>query len=99
MNKAEIISQLESLRDSQAGMAKQPMPDDIFIRDVEALDAAINFLNSGDRRIPTGEWIYDSRTGEPRCSKCGENAVDGIITPYCPNCGAKMEEEDENGRG
>ena len=43
-----------------------------------------------------GEWVYDSNTDEPRCSECGEDALEGIITPYCPRCGAKMDEEDEN---
>ena len=45
--------------------------------------------------VKHGEWIYDSNTDEPRCSECGEGALEGIITPYCPHCGAKMEEEDE----
>lgn len=96
MNKAEIISQLQSLRESTAAYARGN-GDEIFRQDVEALDAAINFLNSGDHGgIPTGEWIYDSRTGEPRCSECGENAICGEITPYCPNCGAEMMEEEPN---
>ena len=43
--------------------------------------------------VKYGEWIYDSNTDEPRCSKCGEDALEGIITPYCPLCGAKMEED------
>ena len=43
-----------------------------------------------------GEWIYDCDTDEPRCSECGEDALEGVITPYCPHCGAKMDEEDEN---
>ena len=38
-----------------------------------------------------GEWIYSCDTDEPRCSECGNSATDGIITPYCPHCGAKME--------
>ena len=40
--------------------------------------------------VKYGEWIYDSNTDEPRCSECGEDAIDGVITPYCPYCGAKM---------
>ena len=32
------------------------------------------------------------------CSLCGEKTPTvGIIPNYCPNCGAKMELEDENG--
>ena len=48
--------------------------------------------------VKHSEWIYDSNTGEPRCSECGEDALEGIITPFCPFCGAKLNEEDENAR-
>ena len=95
MKKCEMINQLQSLRESTAAYARGS-GDEIFKKDVEALDAAIDFLNSGDRRIPTGEWIYDSGCGEPRYSECGENAICSEITPYCPNCGVMMEEEEPN---
>mgnify|MGYP006972551099 CR=1 FL=1 len=94
MNKDKAINQLQSLRESTAAYARGN-DDPVFREDIEALDAAIYFLNSGDRGgIPTGEWIYDSRCGEPRCSVCGEDAICGEITPYCPNCGAEMMETD-----
>lgn len=38
-----------------------------------------------------GNWIY----GEfdiPHCSECGTEVMLNYISPYCPNCGAKMEE-------
>ncbi len=34
-----------------------------------------------------GRWVMDK--GYNECSICGCNEV---ITPYCPNCGAKMDE-------
>lgn len=47
-----------------------------------------------------GKWIYiddDIVTDKPifRCSECGEMRANRCN--YCPNCGAKMEEESENG--
>lgn len=45
--------------------------------------------------VKHGEWIYDSNTDEPRYSECGEDALEEVITPYCPHCGAKMEDEDD----
>lgn len=42
MNKAEIISQLQSLRESTAAYARGS-GEEIFRKDVEALDAAIDF--------------------------------------------------------
>ena len=39
-----------------------------------------------------GHWVY----GEfdiPNCSECGEEVKPDTISPFCPNCGAKMDEE------
>ena len=53
-----------------------------------------------------GRWIYNIESGEYVCSACGENALsfrkdtiyggdlyEVCLTDYCPNCGAKMDEE------
>ena len=46
----------------------------------------------------TGKWMFpDPPIHKPICSECGEpcigvHAFDYKLTPYCPNCGAKMEE-------
>lgn len=88
MNKAEIISQLQSLRDSTAAYARGS-DEEIFRKDVEALDAAIELLSR------SADWVFDSRTIVPRCSRCGEDAIAETVSPYCPNCGAKMDEEDK----
>ena len=74
MNKGEIISQLESLRESTAAYARGS-DEQIFKEDVEALDAAIELLSR------SADWVFDARA----------------TTPYCPNCGAKMDEEDDDG--
>ena len=52
--------------------------------------------------VRRGRWIEDkSRTEEiythpVKCSACGQTEVleYGTITAYCPNCGAKMDEEE-----
>ena len=38
------------------------------------------------------EWITEYR--EEVCSECGEGQIG--ISNYCPNCGAKMDLEEEN---
>lgn len=53
------------------------------------------------KRMPTcdvapivyGEWVY-GEYGFPRCSECGYGPDD--VSPYCPNCGANMNEEQED---
>jgi uncharacterized OB-fold protein len=40
-----------------------------------------------------GKWVY----GEfdiPHCSECGMEVMPCNISKYCPNCGARMESED-----
>ena len=46
-----------------------------------------------------GHWIKDNPWTKAYCSKCGESCIglhgfDFIITDFCPNCGAKMEESE-----
>lgn len=40
--------------------------------------------------IRHGRWVMDK--GYNECSICGCNEV---VTPYCPQCGAKMDEVEE----
>lgn len=43
---------------------------------------------------PVGEWIRDDQFGAYRCSLCGTTFYrPKEIFNFCPNCGAKMEEE------
>lgn len=30
-----------------------------------------------------------------RCSECGEDAINGELSKYCPNCGAEMQKKEE----
>lgn len=39
----------------------------------------------------TGRWIDGEKT-RWKCSRCGYGVLDWNTTPYCPNCGAKMQE-------
>ena len=45
--------------------------------------------------VKHGHWMFDPRTIVPRCSVCGEDAIAEMVSPYCPWCGAKCEEEDK----
>lgn len=38
------------------------------------------------------EWVYND-FDIPHCSECGTEVMPNMISKYCPNCGAKMEEE------
>lgn len=66
----------------------------------KALDMAIEVLQEPERK--TGRWVeidfHDGTMyGFHYCSECGIRTHCTFDTPpdwkYCPNCGAKMEEE------
>lgn len=42
--------------------------------------------------LPKGHWIEGNY--HIRCSACGEDYTYGLRN-YCPNCGAKMQEDEE----
>ena len=47
--------------------------------------------------VTYGEWIEDDY-GYNRCSTCGwEWDEPESVSPYCPHCGAKMEEDEIDG--
>lgn len=41
-----------------------------------------------------GKWLINSDGYYPYCSECKEEPKSGIMTHYCPFCGAKMEKSD-----
>lgn len=49
--------------------------------------------------VKTGQWVFIDKAHEHAyCSECGYGNVDlfnGRPHNYCPNCGAKMDEEEE----
>lgn len=46
----------------------------------------------------TGRWLINSDGYYPYCSECKEEPKSGIMTHYCPNCGAKMDKGGADGR-
>ena len=56
----------------------------------------VRSLSSVEPERKTGKWISEQPWCLPKCSICGassfgQHGFDAIKTPYCPNCGAKME--------
>lgn len=42
-----------------------------------------------------GRWLINPDGYYPYCSECKQEPARCIMTNYCPNCGAKMDEGDE----
>lgn len=73
---------------------------------IDKTEAADFLIANGVTAVRHGQWIYNIESGEYVCSACGKNALSfrkdtfyGIdlyetcLTDYCPNCGARMDEE------
>ena len=51
--------------------------------------------NADVAEVVHGRWLINSDGYYPYCSECKEEPKSGIMTHYCPNCGCKMDKEDE----
>ena len=45
-----------------------------------------------ENTVGTAKWLINSDGYYPYCSRCMNEPPSGILTKYCPECGAKMEE-------
>lgn len=50
---------------------------------------------------PHGEWKHTSSSADPfceiwECSCCGAEDENGCCYNYCPNCGARMDKQEES---
>lgn len=83
---------LEQLKQSGARVNAEGFCDtaDQIEEDLEAMNARDDECEACQK---FGEWIEDDY-GFNRCSECGWDWDEREqATPYCPNCGAKMEGE------
>lgn len=57
-----------------------------------------DFKNKADvQEVKHGEWITQNIKYNHKCSICEHSAfysITGVLCNYCPNCGAKMDGED-----
>ena len=41
--------------------------------------------------VQHGRWVINSDGYYPQCSQCMDEPKGGVMTDYCPNCGARMD--------
>lgn len=66
----------------------------------DAISAIMTFQPTIDAEpVRHGKWIFnpsdafEAMFAKPKCSECGFESADG--GNYCPNCGARMDAEDD----
>lgn len=46
--------------------------------------------------IVHGHWVISSDGYYPFCSRCKKESKKGVLSKFCPECGAKMDESEDN---
>lgn len=100
MTNEQIIKQLSALIDDrEAFCISDPEHDESYIKDIDALKAAIEFLKNAapvkhgawaEKKGDTTNWIICCDGYYPFCSGCGEEPPGREMSKYCPNCGRRM---------
>ena len=99
MTNEHIIKQLESLIDDREALCiSDPEHDESYIKDIDALKAAIEFLKNA-KTVKHGRWIKHSiddpksllygAVKDTTCSVCNRSTP--YTTEYCMHCGARMD--------
>ena len=70
-----------------------PISDDILLIDKAQAETELMMLPTAEPR--KGRWEYNDYGGfgNWHCTACGEICICNGGENYCPNCGARMEEE------
>ena len=64
-----------------------------------AIEAILDDVPAADvEEVKHGQWICHGDAGVTECSVCHNGVSEYVEYPRCMFCGAKLDEEDENGR-
>ena len=94
MDIKQIIEQLLDIRRNSEDMARGEDKDDpndnVFSKDVEAIDAAIPLL---EKQIPKNpeEKTEDIDYQYGKCPRCGNHIDDENDRNYCQECGQRLD--------
>ena len=100
----------EALKRLEQNLSIMKFVDDVYVDcvDGEALEMAVKALHQPEQK--KGKWVQNEDRAGWHCSCCGidnyyayswncETGKNDFQDKYCPNCGAKMCEEETTNEG
>lgn len=63
---------------------------------INRIEQALNEVPNIRSKQKTGQWLINSDGYYPYCSICKNEPQGRIMTDYWPNCGAKMESDNND---
>lgn len=92
MTNEQIIKRLSELIDDRESFCiSDPEHDESYIKDINALKAAIELLKpAAPEQVNTAHWCINCDGYYPYCSVCNNEPLGREMSKYCPNCGRKM---------
>lgn len=85
MTNEEMIARLRELIEDRKSFITGGENDEIYIRDKQALEAAIKALEEH-----TAHWDISCDGYYPFCSVCRKEPPGREMSAYCPHCGRRM---------
>ena len=62
---------------------------------IDELINRINLYSEDIHSVARGEWKINPDGWYPYCSNCGTEPKNGVMSNFCPECGADMRKENE----
>ena len=93
-----IYGYADFLNDFFRMVEEQPTVDAVPLEDYKSMEQTVHKLTSAIADIVKhGRWEYEGMIDHTwkvfTCTECGKQCIGG--GKYCPNCGARMEEEND----
>lgn len=90
IDKAKLLEYLAAIKPDEYVSAYGEAAVDV----INHVEEYVNEMPAIEPEVRHGRWYDHAHTDTGVCSECGCVFTDE--TPYCPNCGAKMDGGEEN---
>ena len=97
IDRGKLVEFLKQVRRDLPHDSKDFFTRDEMILNLQQFVESKSFVPSEDvEPVRRGHWIINSDGCYPQCSECMNKTPCRVMTDWCPDCGAKMEEYKSN---